>query len=513
MDYSTRKSQTLHLVVEYAVVLCAVGFLYILTMAPGALWQDNGLAQVRVLQHDFTGKLGLALGHPLFYLLAEGLQLLPFAESAFKTNLLAAIAAAFTVANFYLLLRLILTDKPFGRLAAITGMLSLALAHTFWQHAAIAEVYSVSTAILSLELILLVKFYQTGRTHFWLLALFFNGMECSNHMLAVVTLVQVVLWSIFLMRDRQLKPFWILPAIGLWFIGCLPYEILGFKAWQNGLQASEVIRSMLFGKYQREVLNIGLSVSLIATTLGVIALNFLTPNILLIPAGMFRAKQLLAPRLILLFGLLTGFHLLFAMRYPVRDQYTFFIIPVLFLAFWLGIGAAWFNEKFPHKRWLTFVMAFLPPLGYAFIPTIVNWRNPNFAYPPIPYREEAKYFFWPWKACYTGPEKLVREVFDLAKPNAIVLADSTSIRPFEYYQLAHQLRTDILLTDGLYSDMPEWEKVQKLSDDIKKRQVLIIRPYPNYAPKWILEHFKIVPVGPIYQVLSPDEPVQSTGKR
>jgi hypothetical protein len=488
---------------EYGLVLLAAGALYILTMAPGALWQDNGMAQVRVLQHDFTGSLGLALAHPLFYLIGHAFQSLPVAESAWKTNLVAATFAAITVANIYLLLRLLLVNSAFSRLAALTGTLSLTLAHTFWQHAALAEVYSVSTAILSLELILLVKYFQTGRVHFWLSAIFFNGLECSNHMLAVVTLAPVILWSLFLMKDGRLKAYWFLPAIGLWILGCLPYEILGFLAWRNGSQMGEVIHSMLFGKYQQEVLNTGLNFSLIITTLGVIVLNFLTPNILLIPAGLIRSKQFLSSRLVLLIGLLTGFHLLFAMRYPVRDQYTFFIIPVLFLAVWLSIGAAWFMDRFPRKYWLPLALAFLPPLGYAFIPSVVQWRSPKFAYPPIPYREEANYFFWPWKVGYTGPEKLVREVFKRAHPDAIILADSTAIRPFEYYQLAHHLRTDIFLLNDLYPDLPDDQRISKLREDLKDHQVFIIRPYPNYAPAWILQHFKIKPAGPVYEVAVP----------
>jgi hypothetical protein len=501
MDIQINHLRKTRIRLEYCGVLFVVGLLYVLTAAPGPLWQDNGMAQVRVLQHDYTGKLGLALAHPLFYLFAQGFQILPLAESAQKTNLAVAVFAAITVANFYLLLSLLLIEKPYRRSAALAGGLSLALAHTFWQHAALAEVYSVSTAILTLELVLLVKFFQTGRIRWWLLAWLFNGLECSNHMLAVVTLAPVILWSLFLVRDGKIKLRWFLPAVGLWIVGCLPYEILGLRAWQAGMPLIDVIHSMLFGKYQSEVLNVGLSFSLIVTTLGVIALNFLTPNLLLIPAGMARAKKIIPARLVLLFGLLTGFHLLFAMRYPVRDQYTFFIISILFLALWLGIGAAWFFERHPRKQWLILLLACLPPLGYAFLPSFVHWRNPKFAYPPIPYRQEANYFFWPWKSGYDGPERLVREVFELADPNAVVIADSTAIRPFQYAQLAHNRRPDIHVVEGLYADLPDDQRVKKLSSDLKTHQLFIVRPYPRYAPGWILDHFEIVPQGPIYQVV------------
>jgi hypothetical protein len=47
---------------------------YVVSLAPGPLWQDSGLAQVRILQRDLFGDLGLALSHPLYYLLALAAQ-------------------------------------------------------------------------------------------------------------------------------------------------------------------------------------------------------------------------------------------------------------------------------------------------------------------------------------------------------------------------------------------------------------------------------------------------------
>jgi len=120
---------------EYFVVLLAAGTLYVATVAPGPLWQDSGLAQLRVLRHDLRGGLGLALSHPLFYLIAIAVQAVPWGESAYKTNLVASLFGAVTVANVYLLLRLL-----GGRTAAAAvGAVSLAVAHTFWQHCALVR--------------------------------------------------------------------------------------------------------------------------------------------------------------------------------------------------------------------------------------------------------------------------------------------------------------------------------------------------------------------------------------
>jgi len=53
---------------EYLVALLAALVFYLVSMAPGPLWQDSGLAQVRVLQGDLHGNFGLALSLSLIHI-------------------------------------------------------------------------------------------------------------------------------------------------------------------------------------------------------------------------------------------------------------------------------------------------------------------------------------------------------------------------------------------------------------------------------------------------------------
>src|SRR5687768_15446425 len=116
----------------WILVLFLAGIVYVISLAPGPVWQDNGLIQCRVLRRDLFGQLGLALSHPLYYVIAIAFQALPFGESAYRTNLVSAVFGAITVANIFLLLAL-MTGR---RLPAVAGALSVGVAHTFWQHAA-----------------------------------------------------------------------------------------------------------------------------------------------------------------------------------------------------------------------------------------------------------------------------------------------------------------------------------------------------------------------------------------
>jgi hypothetical protein len=491
---------------EYLAVLAAAGILYVATVAPGPLWQDNGMAQVRVLEHDYVGQLGLALAHPLFYLIAQAFQWLPFSESAFKTNLVSAVCAALTVANIYLLLSLLLAGSRRRRAAAIIGAVSLLLAHTFWQHAALAEVYSVSTFVLTCELLAIVQFSRTGQIGWWLATWLLNGIECSNHVLAIITLAVIGGWSAYLFYTGRIRLYWVVPALAVWLVGCLPYEYLGYQSWRSGQSVGSVVHSMLFGKYQSQVLNARLSARLLVSAVLVLGLNFPTPNLLLIPAGLGTGRTRLPDGLYHILLAATVLHLAFAMRYPVRDQYTFFIIPVLFLAVWLGLGAAWALERgAPSLRAVLIAFALIPPVVYALVPRVRAAQRyvARITFPPIPYRDEATFFFHPWKTGYCGADRLVQEVFSGAPSGGIILADSTSSRPFVYSRRTNRMPAAWTVVEDLYSDLPVEKKIRALARELQTRTVIIIRPYPGYCPNWILTHFKIVPWGPVYRVAGP----------
>jgi len=128
--------------VGYIAVLAAAGALYLLSCAPGVLWQDSGLIQYRLWHNDIEGKLGLALAHPLFYIIAIVAKYIPLGEFGYRVNLTNALISAFAVANLFLLLALWLRSI----LPAVVGAMTLALSHTFWQHAAMPEVYNLSMA-------------------------------------------------------------------------------------------------------------------------------------------------------------------------------------------------------------------------------------------------------------------------------------------------------------------------------------------------------------------------------
>ena len=134
------------------------GLLYLTSLALGVLWQDSGMFQVRVWQADLTGQLGLALSHPLYIVLCRAFARVIPGDFAWRVNLFSALCSAGAIGLLFAVIRR-LSRSSWTALIAV-GL--LAVSHTFWTHAVIAEVYGLYALLLALEMYLLVRCCQAG---------------------------------------------------------------------------------------------------------------------------------------------------------------------------------------------------------------------------------------------------------------------------------------------------------------------------------------------------------------
>ncbi len=486
------------------LALLFAAIVYYGTTAPGVLWQDSGMAQIRVLENDYRGQRGLALSHPLFYLLAEAFQKLPFHDSAYKVNLLAATCGVLTVANLFLLLMLLTRS----RLAAVVGALSLLVAHTFWQHSVRAEIYTLTCMLLTAELLCWLQFYRTGFSRWVVLAFFLNGLGCANHLLALLTLLPAGVVCLYLFWQKRFSwPILVCCAL-VWLIGAGPYEYLIYQELAAGKPIAAVIHSALFGvRWMDDVLNWHLSGPLLRNTILAILINFPTATILLAIFGIrhLAVRESWFGKLLVA---VASMHLIFAMRYTVTDQYTFFITTVVFVALLIGVGAWRISLWRPKAGYPAVLLAALPLVIYWQLPHLVvatsltDQFERKFWKRTIRYRDELHYFLQPWSPGYRGPERFAREVLGSVEASSIVIIDSTAAWPLRYLQITEQLGQDVQLNlrANQFKELTDEDRLRRFDQILAQHPVYLLGPLARHGPSWILENYDATEQGILHRI-------------
>ena len=493
---------------NYFVVLCGALALYIVSCAPGALWQDSGLIQYRIWHNDIEGFLGLAISHPLFYILAIGAKYIPLGEFAHRINLVSAIAAAVAVANMFLLVRLWL-----GRnLPAIVAAVTLAVSHTFWRHASIIETYTLWTALFLAELIMLLQYTKTRRVSYlyWLGLL--SGLSIAVHMLASIPLICYSVFVVFLLTKKEIHIRNLAIIILLWIAGALPYEYLIVKNIIQSGDLTATLASAAFGlRWQGAVLNTSLSMEIVKENFLYILLSFPTPNFLLFFAGCFGLFKMSPDRSFRNVVLaLTVLFFLFAFRYTVPDRYAFFIPFYCFVSILTGLGTDILrNQKVPALFVLLFcilpigVYAALPPLAEKMQFNIGTRNN-------IPHRDDYEYFLRPWKTAYNGAEFFAGEALDRPENDAVIYADTTTVGPLLYLQEVKGKRPDVKLVSGTVNskDAPTFDE-HTIRQLLEAGPVYVVSPRPGYCPQFVLDNYNFIRAGVLWQVVKPEDQTRS----
>jgi len=497
------ESKISNLTRHYAVVLCVALALYLISCAPGMLWQDSGLIQYRILQNDIEGLMGLATSHPLFYILAIGVKYLPVGQFPHKVNLVSAIAAAVAVANMFMFVRLWL-----GRnLPALVASVTLAVSHTFWLHASMIETYTLWAALFLAELIMLLQYTRTDRVRYlyWLGLL--SGLSISVHMLASIPLFCYAVFMAFRMVGKKINLRDLGIVVLLCIIGALPYEYLIVK---NSIQTGDItgtLASAAFGlRWQSEVLNTSLSPGIVKENLLYILLNFPTPNIMLIPVGclaMFKATRSKGLRNILL-SLIVLF-LVFAFRYSVPDRYSFFIPFYCLASIFIGLGAYFLQEPIKnHVSIIAVLFCGLIPIGvYAAAPMLAGKMKIDIGTrSDIPYRNDAEYFLQPWKTGYNGADRFAAEALELVEKNAVIYADITIVAPLLLARQVRNKRPDVAIVSGAFNseNAPNFD-AQSFGRLLEERPVYIVSTKPRYCPEFVLDNYEFTRKGILWKIV------------
>lgn len=462
------------------------------------------MLQWRVLGNDVEGELGLALSHPLFYLVAIGGKYILWGEPAWRVNVVGAALGALGVASMFLLVRL-WTGRAW---AALVSAVTLAVMHTYWRHAALPETYDMYVALLLGELSCLVGYVRTGRRG-WVYGLaLVNGLAVATHMMGVLSLaVWLVLGGVGLWRSRlrwRDAAVW----VGLWLLGALPYLWLIGSALAEGQSLGAVVHSAAFGQsWAGAVLNRSVSLGLLRENVLLFGYNFATPNVLLTVVGVAwlfgrgGSKRWLGWVLAVMLVLYGGF----AGRYTVADRYAFFLPFYALTAVLVGLGAAWVAQRWHWGVcWRAGVLlAALLPVGvYAVAPVVAERAQVRLGTKrQLPYRNEYRWFLQPWKRGYDGPARFARETFDTAGADAVVYADQTTVYPLLYAQRVGGCSRDVsVVSSRVHSGAVAALEEGSVAAWVARGQLYVVTPAAGYCPVFLLDHYDFEPAGPIWRV-------------
>jgi hypothetical protein len=495
---------------KYFVVLLVAATLYGISCAPGAVWQDSGLIQYRVWHNDIEGFLGLAISHPLYHMIAIGAKYVPVGEFGHRVNLVSAVAAAIAVANLYLLVRLWLgRDFP-----AVIAAVTLAVSHTFWWHASIAETYTLWAALFLGELIVLLEYTRTRKVGYLYSLGLLNGLAIAVHMLAVMPLACYVVFLIMFWVHRRIRAKDLAIVAALWVLGALPYEYLILKNTVHNGDILGTLASAAFGdRWRADVLNVSLSWKLVKEDLLFIVLNFPTPNAAFFFVGLFGLRRIgrtSAFRNMVVAMLVLFF--VFASRYTIADRFAFFLPFYCLAAAVIGLGVhelvGW---GLPHQPGpggasptllLIAVSAVLPVVAYAVAPELAQRLHLSIrTRQDIPYRNDYEYFLRPWRTGYTGAERFAREALETAEPNAIICADTTTVAPLLYVQEVKGLRPDVKIVTGLARSRgaPRVDE-QTIGQLLEQHPIYVVSKQPGYCPAFVLGKYQLAQAGVLWRV-------------
>lgn len=410
----------------WCVVFCVAFILYACTASRGIQWQDRGQNVLRIITGEYVNPLGLALSHPLYYWFGRVFVSAIPAEPAFSVTLVSAVFGGLAVANLFGCVNCATRDVR----SALFAAGSLGVAHIFWQMSTVAEMYTITAALLAGELWCVAVLARGYQRRILYLLFFLNGLGLANHLFAVL---MIPVWgglTYFFVRRGEARK---LDCVGvglLWLVGASLYVVMFISEAARTGDFSATVHSALFGNYYAdEVLNLSFNWRMTSTTLAFYALSFPSLVIPFAIRGAFVRKagaNSLGFRSFLLAPL--AIHFWFVIRYHVADQHTFLVPVIVLTSVLAGLGFSAMREN--RARWskplsiLAVVLLVLTPALYAVVPDVARRADVlrNRAHHK-PYRDDYVYLFAPWSVVERSADRMSREAVRLAAPDGIVIAE------------------------------------------------------------------------------------------
>ena len=227
---------------------------YLKTIYPGLFGMGDAA------KFSFVGKvLGTphAPGYPMYVMVSHLFSYVPIDGSlAFRMNVLSALLGALAVYLCYFAARALGTRPA----VAVSAALALGLGRSFWAKAQYAKGYSLTAALVTAGILLLLRWSQSGkRSHFYGAVAVF-AIAVGNHLIIISLVPALVLHALLTNARLALAPRTLLFAAGMLLIGFSQYSLIMVRTWQKApfLEArantvSELVDVMTARRYAYEI--------------------------------------------------------------------------------------------------------------------------------------------------------------------------------------------------------------------------------------------------------------------
>lgn len=467
--------------------------LYVWTLAPGPVWGDSASLALQV--HYGGGGLGTAGDHALFVALGTVFAWLP-GDLARNVNLASAFAAAVAVG----LVQLIGSRLGGSAFAGFAAAAALAVSHAFWQHAVMAEVYTLNAAFVALLIFFLLRWRDRGMPGGALLvaaAVFALGL--TNHLVLASLLPGM---AVFVLVSRPPgRPTLLAMAAGvaalvLCALFISPFHQALVKVWYGPPTIAEYFMPPAHARdLPREIAFYGVYLfyqfPFAGLALGLVGIR-----------GLLRRD----PRAALFLLVALGANALVFVKTTEwaspSTKYVFYIADYVVFAIFVGVGAGQAAARFGRQVILATLVA-CPVLLYNILPPVMH-RLGVHVVPEAhrrPYLDDVAFFLNPSGQGDDAPGRYAESVFAAVAPGGQVIADYTPYVVLEYLHEVEGRRRDVVLTMS-----HDWSRPLDLTFVRSRlaagRAVYLAGTDPRwYDTGFLREDLELVPAGPLYQVV------------
>lgn len=338
-----------------ALVFAASFFLYLHCLLPSVAWSDGASYQ----KNCALLRLGTsAWSHPLYVVIGKLFTMLPVGTSlAYRVTLVSAFFGSLALALLYWAsFRLFTTHldvpRPAASLSALLAAGWLGTGNTFWVHAVQPEVYTLHASFIVTVFLVLLESVRRQSRRLFASAWFLVGVAMTNHVLVLLCVPSLVLYSYWSRRRLVLKGTSCttnaLVGAGALLLGSLPYWVLLTARWVSASAPNRpaILKDAVGAGFLTSLFPLG-SAALQRGVGGVLEVYWFVAHLVfinLLPTGVVLGVigLLVLGRKARPLGMAlaagVGVNALFAMNFFVRDQFAFFLSSYVLWAPFVGAG-------------------------------------------------------------------------------------------------------------------------------------------------------------------------------